>query len=161
MAPLSDARKVLRHFLAQLALESSAQVGKSRARAAQALEESWTQVAKRAEELKTFLQSEEFEQDLDELAEKLGIHYSEHPRQRDALKSEARMIRVRAKLGLLFRTSGQQITGARAVLPFLLGRPRLAKHLGGAMAVAKSAEILIQSWKVFRKKRRPKTFEVK
>jgi hypothetical protein len=50
--------------------------------------------------------------------------------------------------------------GARA-LPFLVGKPVLARRLGGALALVKSAEILVQSWKVFRKKRKPKIIAVK
>ncbi len=160
-AQFTQIQEMLRLLLEQLAKDSAAQFGKTQARASRAVEDTWEKLASRSDELKEYLQSEDFESDLDELAGKLGIHYSEHPRQRDSLKSEIRSLRMRAKLALVFMTSGQQILGARLALPFLLSRPKLAKRLGGAMAVVKSAEILMQSWKVFTKKRRPKIIEVK
>lgn len=135
---------------------------------AQKLEESAQnsaqQARKQAKQIQEYIQSEEFENDLDELARRLKIDYRDFPRQKDWIQNSERLIRVRSKAFLIFGASGQSIAGSAAngktALPLLLARPRLARSLGLALAAYKSGEILKEVFDVFYFERKKRVIEV-
>ncbi len=122
------------------------------------------QARKQAQNLQEYIQSEEFENDLDELARRLEIDYRDFPRQKDWIKNSERLIRVRSKALLILGASGQSIAGTvangKTALPLLMARPKLARTFGLALAAYKSSEILKQVIDVFYVERRKRVIDV-
>ncbi len=149
MKKLVETFKAKIHRLTEDALKRSVSLTQSTGEWIRAsAQDSWLKIEEKKKNFDKYIQSEDFEKDLDRLAEKLNL--SEHPKYFSA--DPDLKVRVRTKVNFIYQHSIKEVfevAGTAGAVGGTIGKIRAAKALSLLFGLAKTSLIGIHIYDVF------------